>query len=58
MATLDKQLPVTLQELLLASLATSDALAKLLIEKKVITEAEFMERVAQERATHQTLLRH
>ncbi len=33
MGTLDKQGVVTMQELLVSSLATADALAKLLIEK-------------------------
>jgi len=34
-----------LQELLVTSLAQTDALAKLLIEKGVITKAEFMEKI-------------
>ncbi len=43
MGTVDKQGVVTMQELLVSSLATADALAKLLIEKGLITEAEFMQ---------------
>jgi len=35
---------VSIQELNVSSLAQTDAVAKLLIEKGVITEAEFMER--------------
>ena len=36
--------------------AQTDALAKLLIEKGVITREEFMEKLSQERATYQKLL--
>ena len=56
MATLDKEGTVTLQELMVSSLATSDALAKLLIEKGLITEAEFMNKLSAERASYQALL--
>ena len=42
MAEPDK--PVTMQELLVASLAQTDALAKLLIEKGLITEEELSRR--------------
>ena len=45
MATLDKGGTVTLQELVVTSLAQTDAVAKLLIEKGLITEAEFMEKL-------------
>jgi hypothetical protein len=44
--------PVTIQELLVSSLASTDALAKLLIEKGIITEQEFVQKVAEERATY------
>jgi len=46
---------VTLQELVVSSLAQTDALSKLLIEKKLITEAEFMEKLKVERATYQAI---
>ena len=42
MAKLDKGGTVSVQELLVSSLAQTDALTKLLIEKGLITEAEFM----------------
>ena len=42
MGTEDKQGMVTMQELLVSSLVTADALTKLLIEKGLITEAEFI----------------
>jgi len=45
MATVDKSGTVTLQELMVSSLAQTDALCKLLIEKKLITQAEFMEKL-------------
>jgi len=47
--------PVTLQELLVSSLAQTDALAKLLTEKGLITREEFMRKISEERATYQKL---
>ncbi len=55
MAKLDKSGTVTLQELLVTSLAQTDAVAKLLIEKGLITKAEFMEKIKAERATYQAM---
>jgi hypothetical protein len=55
MAKPDKR-PVTMQELLVSSLAQTDALAKLLIEKGLITREEFMQRISGERPTYQKLL--
>jgi hypothetical protein len=55
MAEADKG-PVTLEELLVLSLAQTDALAKLLIEKGLITREEFMQKISEERATYQKLL--
>ncbi len=57
MGTVDKQGVVTMQELLVFSLATANALAKLLIEKGLITEVEFMEKLSAERAGYQAMLR-
>ena len=48
--------PVTLEELLVSSLAQADALAKLLIEKGLITREEFMQKISEERATYLKLL--
>ena len=56
MATEDKSGTVTLQELLITSLAETDAVAKLLIEKGVFTQDEFMEKIKGERATYQAML--
>jgi len=56
MGTVDKQEVVTIQELVVSSLATADALTKLLIEKGVITQAEFMQKLSAERAGHQAVL--
>ena len=47
--------PVTLEELLVSSLAQTDALAKLLIEKGLITREEYMEKLSIERAAYQKL---
>ena len=55
MGTVDKQGVVTMQELLVSSLAQSDALTKLLIEKGLITEAEFTQKLSAERAVYQAL---
>ena len=44
--------PVALKELLVSSLAQTDALAKLLIEKGLITREEFMQKIPEERATY------
>ncbi len=50
MAELDKQEMVTMQELIASSLAQTDALTKLLIEKGIITKQEFMVKLSDERA--------
>ncbi len=55
MANLDKGETVTMLELLVTSLAQTDAVAKLLIEKGVITQDEFMEKIKAERATYQAM---
>ncbi len=55
MATVDKGGTVTLQELVVSSLAQTDALSKLLIEKGVITQDEFMEKIKVKRATYQAM---
>ena len=55
--TVDKQSMVTMRELLVSALAQADALAKLLIETGLITEAEFMEKLSVERVTYQSMLR-
>jgi hypothetical protein len=46
---------VTIQELLVSSPGQTNALAKLLIEKNVITQHEFLE-IREERATYQRML--
>ena len=46
MPAADKQASLTIQELLVSSLAQTDALAKLLIEKGIITQPEFMAKIA------------
>ena len=55
MAEPDKR-PATIEELLVSSLAQTDALAKLLIEKGLITREEFMQEISDERATYQNLM--
>jgi hypothetical protein len=49
--------PVALEELLVSSLAQTDALSKLLIDKGIITQQEFLRKIAEERATYQHMLK-
>ena len=56
MAKLDKGKPVSLEELMVSTLAMSDALAKLLIKKGIITDAEFKQKLLEERAVYQRIL--
>ena len=51
----NEQETVSLRELMVSSFAQNDALAKLLIEKGVITKQEFLQKVAEERATYQKM---
>lgn len=56
MAELVQRKPVSLEELMVSTLAMTDALAKLLIEKSVITDAEFRQKLLEERAVYQRIL--
>ncbi len=56
MARVDKGGTVSLQELVVSSLATADALTKLLIEKGLITEAEFIQKLKAERAGYRSVV--
>ena len=47
---------MTVQELVVSSLVQTDALTKLLIEKGLITRAEFMQKLLSERAMYQVAL--
>ena len=47
---------MTLQELLLSSLAQIDALSKLLIEKGIISKEEFLQQISQEQMTYQSMV--
>ncbi len=47
---------VTMPELIASSLAQTDALTKLLIEKGIITKEEFMQKLSAERAVYQAML--
>jgi hypothetical protein len=57
MASLDPKTTVTLEELVVSSLATADALAKLLIEKGIIAEQEFKQELSAKRATYPAILK-
>lgn len=56
MAQLENGNPATLPELMVSTLAMTDALAKLLIEKGVITGAEFKQKLLEERGVYQRIL--
>ena len=56
MAPLNQKTLVTLEELVVTSLAQIDAVAKLLIEKGVFTQDEFWEKIKAEKATYQAML--
>jgi hypothetical protein len=56
MADLQNGKPVSLEELMVSTLVMTDALAKLLIEKGVITDAEFKQKLLEERAVSQRIL--
>jgi len=56
MGLVDRRATVKLEELIIASLAQTDALSKLLIEKGLITEAEYMEKLSEERAGYQVMM--
>ncbi len=45
-----------MQELIASSLAQTDALTKLLIEKGLITKQEFMQKLSAQRARYQAML--
>ncbi len=47
---------VTMPELIASSLAQTDALTKLLIEKGLITKEEFMRKLSADRAVYQAML--
>jgi hypothetical protein len=49
----ENRVKVTLEELMVRTLAMTDALSKLLIEKGVITQQEFLQKISEERATYQ-----
>ena len=56
MGQLDKDGILTLQELMITALATADVVAKVLIDKGVITKEEFDMKLFSERANYQALL--
>jgi hypothetical protein len=56
MTDLDKGKTMSRQELMVSTLAMVDAVTKLLIEKGVISEEEFREKLMEERATYQKIL--
>ena len=56
MAELDPTKTVSLEELMVSTLAMADAVTKLLIEKGLITEAEFSQKLLDERAVYHRIL--
>jgi hypothetical protein len=56
MGQLDKNGLLTLQELTITALATADVVAKILIEKGIVTQEEFDRKLFSERASYQAIL--
>jgi hypothetical protein len=56
MAEVEKSKPVSPEELVVTTLAMTDALAKLLIEKGIITDAEFKQKLLEKRDLYQRIL--
>ena len=56
MGQLDKDGILTLRELMITALATADLVAKLLVEKGLITQREFDLKLFSERASYEALL--
>ena len=56
MAELEEGKTVSQQELMVSTLAMIEALAKLLIEKGIVTDAEFKQKLLEERAVYQRIL--
>ena len=56
MGQLDKDGILTLQELMITALATADVVAKLLIDKGLVSQKEFDLKLFSEHASYQALL--
>ena len=56
MGQLDKDGILTLRELMITALATADVVAKLLVEKGLVTQQEFDMKLFSERASYEALL--
>ena len=56
MGQLDNDGILTLQELMITALATADVVAKLLIDKGLVSQKEFDVKLFSERASYQALL--
>ena len=56
MSDIESKPPVTTEELLISSLARTDALSALLTEKGIITKQEFSQKILEQRATYQRML--
>jgi hypothetical protein len=57
MTTFTSEDAADLKELIVSTLAMTDALTKILIEKGLISETEFKEQLRKERALYQDLLK-
>jgi hypothetical protein len=55
MAELDEETIVTLEELVVLTLAMVDTVTKILIQKRMITETEFGAKLLEERTMYQKL---
>jgi hypothetical protein len=57
MAEPEKRATITLEELMVSTLAMANALTKLLIKKGVTTDEEFKQKLGEERATYPAIVK-
>ena len=56
MGEFDKDQTFTLTELMVSTFAMIDAITKILVEKGLMSEAEFREKMSKERTTYQAMI--
>jgi len=52
----ENRVKITLTELMVSTLSMTDTVVKLLVEKGVITDEEFKEKLGEQRAAYQAIL--
>jgi hypothetical protein len=57
MAEDEKEKKITLEELMVSTLAMTDAVVKLLIEKGIVTDEEFKKKLGEQKANYLAVLK-